>query len=400
MFKRLLRKALFVFGGLLTGLGIGEAALRLVGFSRPQLMQMDSERGWSFRPGAQGWVEGEGRAYVSINSAGLRDREHAVPKPPKTLRVAVLGDSYAAAENVDASEAFWAVLERELSSGVRGYKVEVLNFGVDGYGTAQEFLTLKREVWKYSPDLVLLAFLPSNDVSDNSLVLCQDPDRPYFLLKNGRLELDDSFRQAPGFRMRQTLPFRAYHAITPHLRSLQLARSVRNWYRLRDVGNRLQGQSGELGLADEAFQEPPSTAWSDAWNVSEALIELMREETASHGAAFLLAILTRAVQVDPDERVVRHWLGRLGVSDPWYPETRLRRFAEREGIPVVALGPAFGAYARQHGTYLHGVGPTRGSGHWNSVGHELAGKTLAPEVSRLLHARISARQSDGVRGTL
>ena len=39
-----------------------------------------------------------------------------------------------------------------------GKQVEVINFGVSGYGTAQELLTLRQKVWDFSPDIVVLAF--------------------------------------------------------------------------------------------------------------------------------------------------------------------------------------------------------------------------------------------------
>ncbi|HVT18767.1 MAG TPA: hypothetical protein VHQ90_21610 [Thermoanaerobaculia bacterium] len=52
-----------------------------------------------------------------------------------------------------------------------------------GYGTAQELLTLRHEVWRYAPDLVLLAFYTGNDVRNNERRLEQDPSRPYFILR-------------------------------------------------------------------------------------------------------------------------------------------------------------------------------------------------------------------------
>ena len=36
---------------------------------------------------------------------------------------------------------------------VAGRNVEVLNFGVSGYSTAQELITLQRDVFAYSPTL-------------------------------------------------------------------------------------------------------------------------------------------------------------------------------------------------------------------------------------------------------
>ena len=86
-----------------------------------------------------------GRTFVRTSSAGLRDREHTVDKPPGTVRVAVLGDSFAEAFQVAADQTFWVVLERELGRcpAYAGRAVEEINFGVGGYGTAQELLILR-----------------------------------------------------------------------------------------------------------------------------------------------------------------------------------------------------------------------------------------------------------------
>lgn len=136
--KRLSVKLLLILGGLVFGLLIAEIALRIIGFSYPIFYAPDQYRGYSLRPGMEGWYHLEGGSYVRINSGGLRDREHSKIKPADTLRIAVLGDSYAEALQVPVENAFWAVMERRLREcqTFAGRKVEVINFGVSGYGTA------------------------------------------------------------------------------------------------------------------------------------------------------------------------------------------------------------------------------------------------------------------------
>ena len=72
--------------------------------------------GNKLRPGAKGYWTTEGRGYISINSDGLRDHEHPISHPANTLRIAVLGDSYAEALQVNEPEAFWAIMGKELQS--------------------------------------------------------------------------------------------------------------------------------------------------------------------------------------------------------------------------------------------------------------------------------------------
>jgi hypothetical protein len=65
--------------------------------------------------------------------------------------------------------------------------VEVMNFGCDGYGTAQELITLSRHVWSYSPDVIVLTLFTGNDIRNNSVVLEGDKCRPFFVYRNGNL---------------------------------------------------------------------------------------------------------------------------------------------------------------------------------------------------------------------
>src|SRR5919198_6454900 len=205
------------------GLLIFELFLRAVGYTYPVFYQPDEVRGYSLRPGAAGWYRKEGAVFVRINSDGLRDREHTKEKPSGTLRVAVVGDSYAEAFQVEQDKAFWSVLERRLGDcpALEGRRVEVINFGVSGYGTAQELLTLREKVWDYSPDVVLLAFTTNNDVLDNSRALKLTDEIPYFVLDGDRLVADNSFRETASFRLRDSALNRLGRWLRDHLRFVQ-----------------------------------------------------------------------------------------------------------------------------------------------------------------------------------
>jgi hypothetical protein len=96
--NRLLGKLLLVAGSLLLTLLVVEFSLRIIGFSDPSLFYIyDHDRGIALRPSAEGWWRNEGENYVRINSQGFHDHERALIKQPGTLRIAVLGDSYAEA---------------------------------------------------------------------------------------------------------------------------------------------------------------------------------------------------------------------------------------------------------------------------------------------------------------
>lgn len=122
----------------------------------------DPDRGWRNKPGVRTRVVAPRFEYaVSINSRGLRDREHDHAKPPGVRRVALLGDSVAWGWGVDDGAGFADLLEDRLGPGV-----EVINLAVPGYSTDQHLATLTDEAARYDPDLVLLCFV-LNDVLGN-----------------------------------------------------------------------------------------------------------------------------------------------------------------------------------------------------------------------------------------
>ena len=93
------------------------------------------------------------------NAFGFRERDVGPAKPPGTYRIAVLGDSLTYGVGVPAStDRFTNLLERQLNErrGGQGPVYEVLNFGHPGWDTEQEVEALRRVVWQFEPDFVLL----------------------------------------------------------------------------------------------------------------------------------------------------------------------------------------------------------------------------------------------------
>ena len=78
---------------LLVGLALCEMILWAMKIDNPSFWRPDSRLGVRLRAGVEGWQTREGRAYVRINSKGLRDEERALEKPRDVYRIAVFGDS-------------------------------------------------------------------------------------------------------------------------------------------------------------------------------------------------------------------------------------------------------------------------------------------------------------------
>jgi hypothetical protein len=289
---------------------LGEGVLHGVGFSYPNFYRYDLDTGATLRPGAEGWWREEGQAFVRINGQGMRDdREIQVKKPEGVYRVAVLGDSYAEALQVDGAKTFWRLLETKLMQcGYGGGKrIEVLNFGVSWYSTAQEFITLKTRVAPYQPDLVLLAFLSGNDVRDNAKEIAGPYPRPYFALADGRLVEDKSFREHWIFKLKSSWPWQVVQAASDYSRLIQLVNKVKNVAGQPLSAPRAEGGVEEIGLDDHIYLSHPPQVWERAWRLTEALVSEVRREAERQGARFLLVTLTNPGQVPPDpEQMRRH----------------------------------------------------------------------------------------------
>lgn len=375
--RRLLWKRLgLVCCGGLVGLLLAEVALRLLGVSFPLPYVPDSACGSRLRPGLCAWYTKEGRAYFRINSAGFRDREHCLEKPPDTFRVAVLGDSYAEALQVDQQETFWAVLERELQQRdfAPGRAVEILNFGVSGFGTAQELEMLRQHAWAYAPDLILLAVCTGNDIRNNSRRLETEQVRPFYFLRDGAWQIDRTFLEHRSYLIAQSTKDKIKNALINRCRLLQVVKELR----MRRQAANQAAPAGGLGLDDLIYREPPDDDWRDAWEVTERLIAAMHAEVGARQARFHVVTLSNPLQVHPDRAVREAYQRTLGVADLFYPERRLSELGRREGFPVTALAPRMQQYATEQQVYLHGFSNTKpGDGHWNADGHRLAGQWIA-----------------------
>lgn len=380
--KSVAKKLALLVASLVLALIAVEVCLRILGVSYPLPYAPDEFCGTRLRPGFEGWWRKEGSAFVKINRHGFRHGDREPAKPPHTLRIAVLGDSYIEAFQVPDEQTFCAVLERELNDrrSFDGRTVEVLNFGVSGYGTAQELLMLRHYVWAYDPDIVMLVFFAGNDVRNNSHALEPYKVRPFFRLEKGDLVLDNSFHQHPDYLKARSPKTQRKIAMIDRSRILQLLNETRNNWR-RQTTDRPAGGCGGPGIDDTALAPPKEEVWKAAWELTERLLVEVNREVRGRGARFVLVTATSSVQVHPDSAVRKACQEALQVDDLFYAERRLKALGQKTGFPTVALAGPMQRYADKHGVFLHGFENTKpGEGHWNAEGHRLAARLAADAI--------------------
>jgi lysophospholipase L1-like esterase len=97
----------------------------------------------------------------ATNSHGMRDDEPLPAGAPGVLRIAALGDSFTFGLGVAREEAYPSVLEGMLARApeTSGRAIDVLNFGVGGYSSADSALVLEHKALAWSPDLILVGYV-------------------------------------------------------------------------------------------------------------------------------------------------------------------------------------------------------------------------------------------------
>ena len=194
-----MKAILFRFAAVLISLVIvallGEVALRLfaprlgVAVNETTLFcRFDHDLGWAPVENVT-YEEKDNRYLVHQNQFGLRAPDDIQPKrTPGRRRILVLGDSYV-----------WGVgaSQEELFTNPQVYKTndELVNGGVSGYGTDQEYLFYLRESQKFDVDQVVLAFTLYNDVENNLNSKQYSYLKPYFTLNSGQLVLHNDHVQ-------------------------------------------------------------------------------------------------------------------------------------------------------------------------------------------------------------
>jgi hypothetical protein len=390
---------------------MAEVAVRVSGLAKVSLYTWDAYRGWGLKPDASGWQREEGAGFIQVNNAGFRGPQWTIAKPPDTLRIAVIGDSFTEAPQVAYEQTFCAVAERALGGckGLGGKKIQVMNFGTDAYGTAQELVTLRRHVWQYSPDLVVLAFFSGNDLRNNSTVLESDKCRPFYVFEGDKLVLGGPFERSRWFYLSCMVRFESRHSqvlnligdaksdIRSKMKAMEASRS--SAAAPKPAAREIEGGfmpvveqqpatlGHEAGLEDNIYNPPATPVWQDAWRVTEGIITMMARETAAHHVPLLVVTLANPPQVYPSPTVRGYYLMTYRSTDIFYPDERIKALGEREGFDVLNLAAPMQAYADEHQVFLTGFKSTKlGIGHWNAEGHKLAGELIAQKICEMLAA--------------
>jgi hypothetical protein len=331
----------------------------------------DPEIGWRFEPGRAYWFFNENDHAITgrINALGWRDRERDRTKHVG-MRVAVLGDSFVEAFQVELDSTFVAIAERNANQrGTRdGRTFEFMNFGRSGMGPVEESIVLRRDVLPCVPDVVVLVCTPSNDVTDVNPATATNVLRPFYVVDaRDSLVLDRSFRLTKGYRIRALInPFKQHSA---------LVSLVAERYNASRAGRPVAPAAHETAAVAKLKPEqtlmsahPDATLLAN-YALAKRIIAGMAHDCSARGAEFVLMSVPFVYQ---DAEIAR--LRVIDASfDPDYFDRDLAAMADTSGFSFVPLTDAFSARWRKTGESLYWA-------HWNYAGHRLVGGRLADAV--------------------
>lgn len=327
-----------------------EVVARLIPLWPDQFSDFDPDLGFAHIPGSKGWwvniyVPFEIRSYVKINSLGLHDREIDLEKPEGTRRILLLGDSLVDALEVPLEDTHAKQLERNFTKD--GYEIEVINGGHYGYGTDQELLFYRVRGIRMQPDIVVLAFMPGNDIQNNLSTITLGP-KPYFEIgPENELQLKNFPVPPPVSQESNNIITSIKKYIYDHSKLYRFSGGQIKLYLptvhefLQKVGimSSSKAVKAERILLSEASKQPgPYQAGTDpylenGWELTKRIVLQFRQEVEDSGAKFFVVIM-------PDPRQYSVYSTEKGWDvTKW--NNRLTNLCHEAGLRCMDLYPVF-----------------------------------------------------------
>lgn len=351
--KRLLSRLLLALVSALLGLALCEGLLRFLypryQYAADSRYEASATRIWTRLPNTryQRLHPDSHRPHPVIhNNLGLHQHRNI---PPESLADAVnvgfFGDSFVENLRLPSPWAFTEPLDYLLNLGDRRFNV--LNFGVDGYGTDQAYLAYREFPDRARLDHVFYVFC-SNDVRNirESRLFDLGPDG----------ELVPRPARASSWPVRLLSRFHLTYLV------IEVYDTLAN--RSRDrldlpafIEHERHKQSADLLRMENDFRENRTSPELDATlRLMDAILRRWQREVEAHGGRFHVVVLP----VESERFAVAHFAS--------------------AGFPVVDLGAGIDALAPAAGRHSLVF---QNDGHWNEYGNMLAAMCLRREIGAL-----------------
>jgi hypothetical protein len=299
---------------------------------------------------------------VRFNEHGMRDsRAISIKKPAGVQRIAVLGDSFVEALQVEEEEGVCRRLEAIVDAST---PCEVLNFGCSGFSSSLEYLQLREWVMTFEPDVVICLhhfsdftedwrFRPLAQREGAELAAIPASSSGWSRSVRGVLEISQAYRLGASAVDQQ----RRHRAPEPNA-------SLRESF-------------------DAIVNQPYLKADQDAWTYSLQHVARMAELVRAKGARFLIVVIPIGPQVEPvdaafAERVGYRYLGGGQRLEHTGYQQIVTDACDAPGNPCLDLLDSF-RHANPDGVPKFYLPHDQ---HWTPAGHELAARMIAGRLRK------------------
>lgn len=342
------KKIIFAAISIVVLWAVCEVCLRLAGIAVfPTTPYADSsyEVEWELKPNFDGTWAG---VSIKTNSLGFRDEEIPLDKQPDEFRILCLGDSVTLGYKLEEPQTYVAQLESLLNQQYRPRGFQVINAGVDGYATFQEFHLLKQKGLALKPDLILVCFV-LNDVTEQFRTMASLGGVGNYA-GAGKKSLTRSMLRV----LNKSAVYTAVKLVYLKLEGLRRAQ-------LQRLGKWRYRSLDDIYNVAELFKSPLRPEIESAWEFTKTQVLQLSELAHENGIPLLIFVPPYAGQV-----------GEEGIS--MRPQRVLARFCLRHEIPLFDLSPGFLANPDPETLFLDG-------NHYNAEGSRLIAEMLFQKLT-------------------
>lgn len=358
MFKRLLMFATLLIGSIACCIGLVEFVVFRLLLKPSDVPRNEYADGViRYEPNQQGVkrVRSEINARFSINAQGWNSAhpEYSIQPPQGRHRIAIIGDSFVEAFQVDSDKSLAERLEACLG-------VEVYRFGLSGSPMSHYLHVLRHEALRYHPDCVIIVLIHNDFVES-------------FRLRLGRYTISFlRFRIENG--VVSEIPPRPYERPWWYwLRGSATYRYLvdRMQLRIQSLKDRLLKRQAATEYVANVGTSSLEDHWSDVMAAAEYFF-------AEFGRISIEAGIQPVVLVESARREIYAHRGPppLGLR----LSELCRSLGDKHDVMVVDLQPAFERNFAVHAARFE----FECDRHWNELGHQVAADTLCSVLSAAL----------------
>lgn len=257
----------------------------------------DAENHYWHRPKVvRSWGADYENKLIRTNSYGHHDEEFPIQKGKDEFRGIILGDSVTMGHGVTSEETFANQLEASLKASDGAYvDYQIINAGVQGYSTFQEYHVLERSLI-YEPDFIAVGFC-MNDVTEPFVV-----NRDF-----GGLGIDyHGVMQSSNFAARYLINETGYGRLIQNTRFRSVSNELRRMWSLH---------SGKY-MASHSRNDPEN---APGWNMVLSHLEKIHAVALANRISFLLLVFPDTYQLMDKEyqipqQILKDWAHQAGVD--------------------------------------------------------------------------------------